>query len=404
MLQPAADAIGDAVAARLRGESATLGAADGRDATAMGVAAHLSGTGPLLGYWVEEGMLDVSDPLATVLARHIAHARLRAKRITHGVTPALARLVAGGVTPVVIKGFHTSRTYFAEPALRPMADVDVIVATDEIPRAEEILSAAGFTPSPIIERPYKRDWYPPDDDGRLWSFEVFHERDRWKLELHDGVSFGYLARFGLRLDGGVQSGTTWHVGDVPVRVPTQPLLTAMLATHHSVELHASRLLRLVELTFVIRRDRELGTFAWDSFEALLDTSGTRRFVYPALSLVERLAPGTIDAGVLSRTRGASTRLTRLVAERITPTCPILEERRDVAERFMWTANGREVVQRIAHWLNPVPGAPWRDIRDLYHGRVRRLLSGRVSWAPVLTPPRRPGESSTSTPDAGEARH
>src|SRR5918999_1485947 len=74
-LQPAADAVGKAVASCLRGDKATLGASDGCDAYAIGIAALLSGTGPLLGGWVEQGALDVHDALARILARHVAHNR-----------------------------------------------------------------------------------------------------------------------------------------------------------------------------------------------------------------------------------------------------------------------------------------------------------------------------------------
>jgi hypothetical protein len=379
MLQPSADAIGSAVGALLRGNTATLGAPDGHDAYAIGIAALLSGTGPLLGRWVEQGSLDVSDALARVLVQHLAHGRARAERITRGLTAPLAALVAAGVTPVVIKGFHTAHVYFAEPGLRPMADVDLVVALEEIPAAEESLRGAGFIPSPLVVPPHKRNWYPPEHDERLWSFEMFDARDGWQLDLHDGLNLGHLANLGFQLDGGVHLPTPWHVNGIPVYAAKQPMLTVILATHLSAELHARCLLRVVELLFVIRRDRELGLLDWDSLEALLDESGSRRFVYPALSLVERLVPGTIDSGLLSRARRASTALARVVTDRLTPTCPILDDRPILAERLMWITSGRQAIQAIANWLNPVPGRPWREMLTLYHSRFVRLLAGRVSW-------------------------
>jgi putative nucleotidyltransferase-like protein len=379
LLQPSADAIGRAVASLVRGESTTLGAAGGQDAYAIGIAALLTGTGPLLGRWVEQRSLDVSGALADVLARHLAHGRMRVERIAREVAPALSCLVRAGVTPTVIKGFHAAHCYFPEPGLRPISDVDVVVTPADIPQAEVALRAAGFTPSPLIPWPYKRDWYPPDDDGRLWSFELFDARDRWKLEVHDGANFGELPSFGLRLDTRLRSGTPWHASGVPIRAPAQPLLTAILATHLSAELHTRCLLRVVELLFVIRRDRELALLDWDAFDALLDESRARRFVYPALSLVEKLLPGTIDSGFLSHARHASTRLARVVTDRLTPTFPILDDRPILAERLMWIASGRDAVQSIANWVNPVRGAPWRQTLNLYHSRLARLVSGRASW-------------------------
>jgi hypothetical protein len=283
------------------------------------------------------------------------------------------------VTPVVIKGFHTAHVYFSEPGLRPIADVDVVIATEEIPRAEEALRAAGFTPSTIVNQPYKREWYPADDDRQFWSFELFDARDRWTLELHDGPNFCNLPALGFRLGRAAQAAARWNAYGVPVLVLTQPVLTVVLAAHFAAELHVRRLIRLVELIFIIRRDRRLGVLRWDALDALLDEFGARRFVYPALALVERLAPGTIDPGVLTRGRRATGRLTRLVTHRLSPTRPILEDRLVVSETLMWVTTPAQLIQSIAHWVNPLPGRPWRQMLGLYYSRVRRLLSGRVSW-------------------------
>jgi hypothetical protein len=361
LLQPAADAIGKAVASRLDGRPATLGAAGGHDAYAIGIASHLAGVGPLLGQWIERGALDVSEAVAAVLARHLSHGRRRVMRIADGLTPALARLLDAQITPTIIKGFHTAHVYFDEPGLRPLADVDVVVPPDEIARAEAALREAAFAPSLRIERPYKREWYPSDDDDRLRSLELFHAHDRWKLELHEAADFALLPRYGFRLDVGVRT-EKWIASGMPVRVPAQPLLTAMLAIHLSAELYTRRLLRLVELVFVIRRDRESGLFEWGDFEALLDECGARRFVYPALSLVEQLAPGTVDAAVLERCRRGATRLTRQVVEGCSPARPILHDTFSIAERLMWIANPRDLLVRVVDW-------------------VTRVMRGSMSWLP-----------------------
>ena len=391
-LEPAADAIGATVAAHLRGERSTLGDATGSDAYAIGIAAFATGTGPLLGHWVEQGTLDVSDSLALVLARHLEHGRRRVVRMTRGAWPAFESLLNAGITPTVIKGFHTAHVYFPEPALRPMADVDIVVAPDDIEKAELALRAAAFTPSHVVERPYKRDWYPPDDSPRIWSFEVFDARERWKLELHDGANVGRITTFGFRPEDATRSGAPWQLNDLVLRAPIQPLLTVILAAHLSVELYPRRLSRLIELVYVLRRDCGRGFFSWDAFETLLDSGGAHRFVYPALALVEKLSPGAVDEAVLTRCRRASTRLTRVVADGFTPTRPLLEDRRVIAERLMWIANPRDGIRYLARWLNPVRGGTWEEVRDIYHARAHRLLFGHVSWRPPAGERREGGAS------------
>jgi hypothetical protein len=379
LLQPAADAIGRAVAVLVRGQSTALGSARGDDAYAIGVAALLTGTGPLLGYWVENGALDVSDAVAAVLGNHLAHGRARAQRIAREVGPALGCLVAAGVTPTIIKGFHTSYAYFAEPGLRPISDVDVLIAPGEVRKAEAELRRVGFVPSDVICKPYKRDWYPSDDDGRIWSVEVFDARDRWKLELHDGYNFGELPSFGLGLESRLGATMRWLVDGIPVWVPAQPLLTVALAAHIAGELHTRCLLRVVELASVIRRDRELGLLDWHALDHLLAQTRADRFVYPAFSLVEQMVPGTIDQGILQRARRASTPLARLVTRRLTPTFPVLDDRPILAERLMWIKTRQHAARSIMNWLNPVPDRPWAETLGLYHSRAVRALLGRASW-------------------------
>src|SRR4051812_27786520 len=151
VIQSAANAIGDAVVSVLRGERARLYFADDdgdteRGARAVGVAALITGVGPLLGAWIERGELDAEQPIARVLARHLAHGRAREARIRAAVMPVLARMEQSGLQPGVIKGFHTAQVYFPEPGARPCSDVDVVVPPTAIPEAERMLRDAGFAP------------------------------------------------------------------------------------------------------------------------------------------------------------------------------------------------------------------------------------------------------------------
>ena len=102
VIQSAADAIGAAVAGVLRPEPTRLAFAPTgpdaeRSARAVGVAALLTGVGPLLGAWIESGELATDPPVAHVLARHLAHARAREARIRAAVMPVLARMEREGL-------------------------------------------------------------------------------------------------------------------------------------------------------------------------------------------------------------------------------------------------------------------------------------------------------------------
>jgi hypothetical protein len=378
VIQSAADAIGTAVSRVLRGEHARLDLASSRSdaerrARAVGVAALLTGVGPLLGAWIERGELDAEEPFARVLARHLAHGRAREARIRAAVLPVLARMEHAGLEPGVIKGFHTAHVYFPEPGARPFSDVDVVVPPAAIADAERLLGESGFVPEPRTGGiGYKREWLPPDGRGDVWSYELWHARSRWKLDLHDGLNFDSVVRNVrtpqtprftdvLRLDG-----VQLHVADANEQI-------AVLAAHASTELYAQRLLRLVELVLVVRRASSLGTLDWPAVESSLAERESSRFAYPMLALTERLAAGTVDGDVLARLRNATTPRARAVTSRLSPTAPILDRGFSLRGRLIWTLGALATLRWVWSMIAPLEGVSRADQLRTYRHRTMRLL-------------------------------
>jgi hypothetical protein len=381
VLTSAADVVGACVASVLRGERATLDLSplDGdaaRRARALGVAGLLTGVGPLLGGWIERGLVDADEHAARVLARHLAHGRARIARMRRGVMPLLARLERGGLAPGVIKGFHTAHVHFPEPGVRPMTDVDIVVAPGSLPRAESILRELGFTPGERVLRGHAHQWLPPDADGAVWSHELWHARSRWHVEPHDGLNFaGVVAH--VDAPQPARLADTLSIDGTTLRVADPAELVALLATHASTELYSSRLLRLVELVLVIRSANTLGTLDWNGVAEHLAHRDTLRFAYPSLTLVERLAPGTVNDRLLAGVRAAATPRIRAVTERFTPTAPILDLPFSLAERLLWTSGVRGTARRLWRMITPLEGAPAGTRLRTYGHRAARLLSMTV---------------------------
>jgi hypothetical protein len=378
VIQSAADAIGTVVAGVLRGERATLefattGPGAERRARAVGVAALLTGVGPLLGSWIAGGALQAEVPIAGVLARHLAHARAREARIRAAVMPILARMERAGLEPGVIKGFHTAHAYFPEPGARPFHDVDVVVTPAAIGDAERVLGEAGFVPEQRVgTRTYKREWLPPDGPGDVWSYEIWHARSRWKLDLHDGLNFAavlqnvatpQVPRFAHVL---VLDGVTLRAAD-----PNESI--ALLAAHASTEIYSQRLLRLVEIVLVVRRAAALGTLDWRAVESSLAERGSLRFAYPMLALTERLAPGTVDAALLTRLSNATTARARAITSMLSPTAPVLAERFSLRARLIWASGLRATIRRLWRMIAPLEGASRSRQLRTYRHRAMRLL-------------------------------
>lgn len=379
VLQSAADTIGDAVARALRGEQTRLDfACTGGDADhrvrALGVAALITGVGPLLGAWYERGTLDLEPALVPLLARHLAHSRARQARIRATVMPVLARMAHEGLAPGVIKGFHTAHEYFSEPGARPSHDVDVVVPPAAVASAERVLREAGFVPEIRVgTTAYKREWRPPDGRGDVWSHELWHARSRWKLDLHDGLNFTSVMHH-VRAPQQPRFAEVLQIDGVALRVADPNELIALLASHASTELYSQRLLRLVELVLVMRRAAGLGTLDWRAVESSLTERDALPFAYPMLALAERLTPGTVDAPLLAMLRCATTARARAVSDALSPTAPIIDSRFSLRDRLIWASGARATMGRLWRMVAPLEGATTRDRLRTYRHRATRLLT------------------------------
>ena len=312
---------------------------------ALLVAGHTSGTGTLLGRWIADGVAVAREDVARGFLNQLAHARRRADRMAREVAPALDALEARGVKPVVLRGFHTSRVYFEEPGLRRMSDIDLLVPPRLIGRAEAALQAVGFRPTTAVLRPYRRDWIGPTVSTEIVSVEVDDERNRWNLDLHASLDRLFQPGAVARLDSELEHVESVDIDGRSLLALRAPLLLLTLACHCSQELHANRLLRLVEIVRVIRADRASGRLDWDEFLAMTKRTGAARYSYPALALAEELAPGTVDARVLSIGRRESTWAAQHAVPRLSPAGGS-SDRRGAVRQLMWTRGPVAVL----HWL------------------------------------------------------
>lgn len=357
-----------ATAGVLAGRRAALDARGQVGAQALGVAAFTLGMGPLLGYWIESGVLDAEPRTAAVLALHLAHGRARAARLAGVLDGALDAFAAAGVVPTVVKGMHTARALFPDPGTRPMSDVDLVVAPDDIPAAERALQAAGFTRqrAEYQRRPYHADWRPPGEEGRLRSLLLTHRDNPLTLNLHDGFDrFAARGRVSLGLQG---PGTAGEMPGVraPARVLAGPFLVAYLAAHASEQRENLLLVRLVELVLALR-DADLA-----ALRRFLHARRMAHHVYPALALAERLAPGTLDAGFRAWLEAESGPRAR---EAVAALDLAMLQRMDAPVAGGHELGARGAMDRLRaalHWLVPYPSLA--RVAAVYRTRWGRLAA------------------------------
>ena len=378
------------------------------DTRKMGVAAFTSGMGALLGYWIEVGKLAAPPEISDLFSLHLRHGRERARLLSDELHKAVELLAAVGIDPIVIKGAHTAHIYFPDPGTRPASDLDLVIARDEVEEASRALREGGYVETNRQGRPYKSDWAPPGASTTLRSLEVTHRDNPLTMDLHTTldrnffgvgmVSFGPLGdsstrRHVLGTPGGGQGG-------IGVRILTQPVLAASLAAHASEGLLNLSMVRLVELVLVLRRDRARGELVWADLCSVLERADALRFTYPAFEMAERLVPGTLEPGFMSRLAEAAPVRMRRVMAGLQPFSAHRFANIALDERFMWARGPVEHVRRALHMLWPARvGLSLRTLGRLYANRLRRIFRGHVSLrtsdgsGPVEPRPPPPGAAS-----------
>jgi Uncharacterised nucleotidyltransferase len=327
---------------------ATVTFSYGGAAAAASVAGYTSGMGPLLGFWIETGVLAASPVIADVFALHLAHNRDRMSMLSRTAKDVVGKLADAGINPLVIKGMHTAFGYFPEPGARAVSDIDLVIAMEAMPTAEEVFSALGYRRIPRFGSPYACDWVWPAARSEPRTLMYVHRDDPWSLDVQASLNRRLLTGVQVRLDALYRASATdaWPLSP-NARVLSQPLLTLQLAAHISQVLVNITLARVVELIFVIRADTAAGRLRWPDVLDGARAIGGGRFIYPALAFCEQLAPGTVPAHVLDDcTADAPRNLRRLVAELSVDQAQSLG-RHSIRGRFMWAGSWIESLQQIA---------------------------------------------------------
>jgi hypothetical protein len=358
------------IATILRSEIAELPACD---PLALSLACYTSGTGPLLGWWSENGLLVAPPSTREVLDLHLQHGRKRAERAAAQSRAAVALFAQHSIPVIVLKGGHTSLVYFPHPATRPATDLDLLVPSSQAAAAEAALMTAGFH---CLDRGRRESsWAAAGARQEPRSLWLAHAEDPWSIDLHCSLDFSASPGAAtVRLDGAKPFATSeqWLL-DPHANALRQPLLLLHLAVHASGGLHSLSLLRMIEQILVVRRDTETGRLSW---KELLETGAQTNALgssYPAFAMCEQLAPGTIPEDILRRCAEAAPSRARKVVERLTPASAQRVARASILEHLMW-------VSALSGWARQLRSdlIPARSMRRIYEARAWRLLHGTIS--------------------------
>ncbi|HEX9704759.1 MAG TPA: nucleotidyltransferase family protein [Gemmatimonadales bacterium] len=339
---------------------------------ALGAAAFISGMGPLLGYWIEQGRLTADGPAAELLGQHLAHGRRRTTRLLEQLRRILAAFHEREITVVLLKGVDTSHRYFPEPGTRPMADLDLLVTPDRFGPARQALNALGFVEQEGMTRPHRTEWLLAGATREVHSLDLNHAENPWALDLHTTLDRDLYPGLGAAFGPfDIEAQSPWQ-GSSRTRALGQPLLLAYLACNTSQDFPTLQLVRLVELALVARRDFAGRAERWDAFASFVAETRTERFVYPSLELADRLAPGTLDPLVRRRLVPAVPPRVRRVVERTDVGSLVRFRPLWLSARLMWATRPREYLAYLVYLVWPrTPGGPV-GLGQFFRQQRRRL--------------------------------
>lgn len=206
----------------------------------------------------------------------------------------LAALRRNGIDVAVLKGAHLAEAVYRDAALRPMGDIDLLVRSSELARAEQILVELGFSSG-----------QRPDVDAtraRSHHLEPFRKAGATTVEVHWNIERPN-SPFSIDIEG------LWHrarpcvVAGVRVLALGPADLLLHLCTHASYHHrfgidrpHGIALKHLHDIAFVVTELRD--EIDWPQLVAIANADGRARYVYATFTVVSamfgtRFPPETI---------------------------------------------------------------------------------------------------------------
>jgi hypothetical protein len=371
---------------------------DAQDWEAARWAVQVHGIAPLLDreatHWPAAAALHPS--LRQYLADQRRLSGQRVALLLADLAELLAACHARNIAVMPLKGGLLATTYYAEPGLRPMNDLDLLVHPSDEPRMLALLAELRYAP---LARGWKHITLArPEAHGRVIAYDGEHPQNPRSLDLHVRLAEQF---WGIGYDMTTEAWADSAPGELlgsPTRLLRPATLLHHLAIHASSDMIARRL-RLLHLHDMALVAPAVDRAGWEGIVSGAQARGEERLVYPALALTQRHYAAAVPDAVLGALRPGvphallrhldANALDRYSFCNSAPTTP--------AEKLFWFRPGREQAAALRHMLLPDPAemAHWyphlsrRTLLPLAYARYGATLLGwgirRALGKPRLKP-------------------
>jgi len=126
-----------------------------------------------------------AEDTARWLAEQLAQSRVRAAHFGKDLNAILDGVAAAGIAVMPLKGAILAFARYRDPALRPMADLDLLVRPVDEPGLHDVLVRLGYRLLDDADRRRHRTYARPGD--RVVTTEGVHPDNPRKVEVHTGL-------------------------------------------------------------------------------------------------------------------------------------------------------------------------------------------------------------------------
>jgi hypothetical protein len=292
--------------------------------------------------------------------------------------------------PIALKGVHLAACYYADPALRPMNDIDLLFTPAELPVVEAMLAALGYGAS--YKSPqmgagvtkHTSTFHPAHGSAVATSNPYLSTTGDRTIEPHQSLEESW---FGLKVDitcGIRERSEAVILAERSCRALCPEDLLLHLCLHFCFHLiqGAPAMVQLTDLLIVASSAR----VDWDVFVARAGDYGVIPFAMAGLSLGKTLLSLPVpEATLASLAEATPPTLRRRIGQMGLPAILRRTQQRPLTDRSFWSAVPQRMLRgfsdraEAAGWAQDWPGRwqVWRTLLQATESDTGQMILKRL---------------------------